>query len=134
MGSRMNRTVSAAQVQDLARSILQEQLRFVDSGPKCTVGNLFLVLFFAAARAASIFDACRRLGKTPCDQAVRNALSAWSPKMEELERRLNLALQARLPKGLFRKNRPMAIDQTQVPYYGQPFKDKRELCRGKPKA
>jgi putative transposase len=80
----------------------------------------------------SIFDACRRLRDRPCDQAVRNALVEQLPKtMPELERRLNRALQAKLPKGLFRKSRPMAIDLSEICYYGEPLKHKRELRRGK---
>jgi putative transposase len=131
----MNHTVSAAQVEELAAGFLQRGLNWVDHGPKCTVRNLFLVLFFAAARAGSIFDACQRLRRAPTDQAVHNALVAQLPKrMCELERQLNLALQARLPKGLFRKNRPMAIDLSEICYYGQPLKNKRELRRGKRKA
>ena len=100
MSSRMNHTVSAEQVESLAEGILRQGLRLVDHGPKCTVHTLFLILFFAAARAASIFDACRRLRNAPCDQAVRNALVAQLPAMPELERGMNLALQAKLPKGL----------------------------------
>ena len=134
MRSRMNHTVSAPEVQSLAAEILQRGLKWVDHGPKCTVRNLFLVLFFAAARATSICDACQRLKKAPTGQAVYDALVAQLPRMAELERRLNLALQAKLPKGLFRRNRPMAIDLSEISYYGQPFKSSRELRRGKRKA
>lgn len=135
MRSRMNHTVSSSQVHGLAEGILRRCLQLKDHGPKCTVSNLLLVLFFAAARAGSIFDACRRLLQAPCDQAVRNALSAQLPTTEaELERRLNLALQAKLPKGLFRKNRPMAIDLSEICYYGQPLRQPRELRRGKRKS
>jgi hypothetical protein len=63
MRSRMNHTVSAAQIHDLAGGILQQSLALVDRGRKCTVRNLLLVLFFAASRASSIFDACLRLAQ-----------------------------------------------------------------------
>ena len=59
MCSRMNHTVSATEVHELAGGILARCLELVDRGPRCTVRNLLLVLFFAAARAGSIFDACR---------------------------------------------------------------------------
>ena len=135
MRSRMNHTVSSSQVHELAGGIVRRCLQLKDHGPKCTAGNLLLVLFFAAARAGSIFDACRRLLQAPSDQAVRNALSAQLPKTEaELERRVNLALQAKLPKGLFRKNRPMAVDLSEICYYGQPLRQTRELRRGKRKS
>ncbi len=132
MRSRMNHTVSAAQVHDLAGGILQQSLALVDRGRKCTVRNLLLVLFFAASRASSIFDACLRLANAPSDQAVRDALLAQLPsRIGELERRLNVALAAKLPRNLFRKCRPMAIDLSEICYYGEPFKQQRELRRGK---
>jgi putative transposase len=131
----MNHTVSAAQVHELAGGILQRCLMIADHGHKCTVGNLLLVLFFAAARTGSIFDACRRLANGPSDQAVRNALVGQLPKdVKELERRLNLALRDKLPKSLFGKRRPMAIDLSEICYYGQPHRQQRELRRGKRKA
>lgn len=145
MGTRKNpndNTVSAEQVHDLAGGILQRCLQWTDTDNagghrrcKCTVRNIVLILFFAAARASSIFDACRRLrgnGNAPSDQAVRNALVEMLPAtMSELEQRLNSGLRQKLPKSLFRKARPIAIDITQVGYYGQPHQHERELCRGK---
>lgn len=118
---------------DLAAGILQRSLGLVDHGPKCTAGSVLLVLFFAAARATSIYDACLRLARAPSDQAVRDALAAMLPKqMPALERRLNDALAERLPKGLLRKARPLAIDTHNDPYYGKPHKRAEELRRGKP--
>jgi hypothetical protein len=133
MGSRTNHTVCAAEVHDLAGGILRQHLQLKDWGPKCTIRNLLLILFFAAARAGSIFDACQRLRRAPTDQAVRNALVAQLPEMGELEQRLNRALAAQLPKGLQRRNRVMAIDLSEICYYGQPFEKKGELRRGKRK-
>jgi hypothetical protein len=123
MDSRMNHTVSASQVHALAQEILQSCLKLVDHGPRCTARNLLLVLFFAVARVGSIFDACLRLANGPSSQAVRNALAAQLPKdMAEMERRLNQALCARLPKGLLRRCRSMAIDINEICYYGQPHR------------
>jgi Transposase DDE domain len=133
MGSRTNHTVCAAEVHDLAGGILRHHLQLEDRGPKCTIRNLLLVLFFAAARAGSIFDACQRLRRAPTDQAVRNALVAQLPEVGELEQRLNRALAAQLPKGLGRRRHPMAIDLSEICYYGQPLKKKGELRRGKRK-
>lgn len=134
MGSRMNHTVCAAEVHDLAGGILQQCLQLRDHGPRCTVRNLLLILFFAAARAGSIFDACRRLRHAPSDQAIYNALVAQLPrKLDEMERRLNVGLATQLPKRMFRKNRPMAIDLSEIGYYGQPWEQERELRRGKRK-
>jgi hypothetical protein len=91
-----------------------------------------MVLFFAASRVTSIYDACRRLARAPSDQAVRDAAGDMLPRtMPALERRLNDALAERVPKGLFAKARPVAIDLHQDPYYGKPHKRQKELRRGK---
>lgn len=132
MRSRKNDTVHARQVHDRAAGILQESLKFTDQGYRCTLENLFLVLLFAAGRMASLFDACRRLSRAPSDQTIRNALAGQLPRMGELERRLNEALVAKLPKSL-RSPRPMAIDIHESCYYGLPGKSPKELCRGKRK-
>lgn len=131
-----NNIPSARQVEDLAAGILQKSLQLVDHGYKCTVATLLRVLFFAAARTTSIFDATQRLAESPSDQAVRNALIAQLPaSMSRLEERLNHALQAKLPKRLARRRHwPMAADITEICYYGQPWKQQRELRRGKRKA
>src|SRR5687768_707843 len=132
MRSRKNDGFCARRASDMAAGILQRSLQLVDHGPKCTVGNVLLVLFFAAARVSSIYDACRRLAGAPTDQAVRDALGDMLPRqMPALERRLNLALADRLPKGLKKKARPFALDTHGDPYYGKPHKRARELRRGK---
>jgi hypothetical protein len=129
---RNNSGLCARQASDMAAGILQRSLNLVDHGPKCTVGNILLVLFFAAARLSSIYDACRRLARAPTDQAVRDALNRMLPKtMPALERRLNEALAERVPKGLLRKARPLALDTHDEPYYGEPHKHRKELRRGK---
>lgn len=122
---------SSMKVEELAGGILREALGLSDHGPKCTARTLLLVLFFAAARVTSIFDACRRLVAAPCDQTIRNVLAAWMPTMPDLERRLNQGLRAKLTRGLKRRARAMALDVTQIGYYGQPWKELRELRRGK---
>jgi len=122
----------ARDVNDLAAGILQRSLNLADHGPKCTVGAVLTVLLFAAARVTSIYDACRRLARAPSDQAVRDALGDMLPKtMPVLERRLNDALAERVPKGVLRKSRPVAIDTHSDPYYGKPHKRQKELRRGK---
>jgi hypothetical protein len=98
---------------------------------KCAARVVLLVLFFAVSRTGSIHDACLRLANAPCDQAVRNALAGWMPSMPEMERRLNQALRAKLPKGLLNKALIMAIDVTEICYYGRPWRRTKELRRGK---
>jgi hypothetical protein len=133
MRSRTNYTVSRAQVYDQVAGVMYRHLGLRDHGYKCKLSVLLSILFFAAARISSIFDACRRLRQAPSDEAVRQALRALLPRRVELERRLNRALHDKLPKSLRRKPRPLALDLTELPHYGQPWDDPRELCRGKPR-
>jgi len=133
MRSRKYDSVSPVRVRDEASGILHEQVKLRDHSRKCTLQVLLAVLFFAASRTSSIFDACRRLRRAPCDDTMQDALAEQLPGRVELTRRLNRALSCRLPKSLFRKRRPMAIDLTEIPYHGQPQRDPRELCRGRPK-
>jgi hypothetical protein len=122
---------SAEEIECTARGILQESLKLTDRGRKCMAQSVLLILFFAVSRASSIHDACLRLRHAPCGQAIRNALAAWMPSMPKMESRLNQALRFKLPKGL--KNRPLAlaIDLTEICYYGRPWRRKNELRRGK---
>jgi hypothetical protein len=125
-------SVSVGSVQDRVAGLLQDQVGITDVGHKCGATVLISVWMFAASRVGSIFDACRRLRRAPSDQAVRQALGAMLSGPAEWQRRLNAALTRRLPKSLFRKPRPLAIDLTEIPYHGKPWQDPRELCRSKP--
>jgi hypothetical protein len=127
-------SVSATQVQERAGGLLAAALELQPHGYKCSVSTILLVLFLAAARVSSIHDACARLERAPTGQAVFDALADWLPSMRELEERLNRALARQLPKGLFKKSRPLAVDYTEIPYYGRPYRAQRELRRGKRKA
>lgn len=126
--------ITAPQLHQQASSLLQRHLRLPDHGPKTTAPVLFAILFWAAARLASIAAACRELRDAPCDQAVRNALLATLPDFYELQRRLNRALRGSLPKALTRRRHVVAIDLVLKPYYGLPHSDAAEIYRGACKA
>jgi Transposase DDE domain len=128
-------TLTAAYVHTLARNHAQHYLRLADHGPKTTAGVLFTILFWAAARLASLAAACASLRKAPSDQAVRDALLATLPDFHELQRRLHRALQGGLPKTLGRRRGVhLALDLVLIPYYGLPEDDADELYRGAEKA
>lgn len=92
------------------------------------------IVLRAAARCISISAACRDLAGAPSDQAVRNALSAELPKtLSVLERRVNQAMTAELPRRMRRRRWQVAIDLHLTPYYGQPKKNRNELYYGKPR-
>ena len=120
MRSRRDYIVTKDEVYSYANDWLSAALQLEYEGTKCTTSTLFQVLLIAAARVVSIFAACRDLADAPSDQTIRNALAASLPEIDELERRLNRALVAKLPKALRRKARMIAIDLTLIPYHGQP--------------
>ncbi len=126
--------ITKSEVHAYAKDWLGTALRLEYQGYKCSSSTLLQILLIAAARVVSVFAACRSLADAPTDQTIRNALAATLPEMAELERRLNLALVARMPKALRRKSRMLAIDLTLIPYHGQPACDVKEIFRGEPKS
>ncbi len=127
-------TVTNKAVQEHAAGLLQKHLRPKDFSKKCTWAVLCHVLFAAAARLTSIFQACQRLADAPSDQTVRDALLATLPEYAELQRRVNRALAGDLPKSLRRRRQRLAIDLHLVPYHGEPFRDPKEIYRGQAKS
>jgi hypothetical protein len=100
-------TITAKDVQLHAAQFCQRHLRLQDHGPKCRASVLLTILFYAAARITSIAAACTALLKAPSDQAVRDALLATLPDLQELQRRLNRALAGDLPKALRQRRQPL---------------------------
>lgn len=134
MRSRPDYIVTKNEVHGIANEWLRLALRLEYEGTKCTASTLLQILLMAAARAVSIFAACRDLADAPSDQTIRNALAASLPPIDELERRLNRALATKLPKALRYKPRRIAIDLVLIPYHGQPAYDEREIYRGAAKS
>lgn len=134
MRSGMKYTVTSREVHDRTASTVLEHIQLTDHGPKCTASLLITILFYAASRITSIFDACQRLAQAPSDQAVRDALRATLPPINELERRLNAGLAADLPKALRKGRHPVAFDVTLIPYHGEPYRSPEEIYRGQPKS
>jgi Transposase DDE domain len=127
-------TVTPAAVRAHAQHLCQKHLRLSSHGPKCTSGMLWAVLFYAAARVASIAAACKALRDAPSDTAVHDALLATLPDTQELQRRVNRALQGDLPKALRRRRQPLAIDLHLVPYHGLPLHSVQEVYRSRAKS
>ena len=134
MRSRTKYTITAREVHHRTAGIVQNHIQLTDHGPKCTASLLITILLYAASRITSIFDACQRLLGAPSDQALRDALRATLPPIDELERRLNAALAADLPKALRKRRYPMAIDLTLIPYHGEPYRCAEEIYRGEAKS
>jgi hypothetical protein len=129
-------TLRDRDVQEHAATLLQRHLRCRDYSAKTTVAMVFHVLFFAAATLSSVFAACQRLRQGPSDDTLRKALLAMLPAFAELQRRVNRALAASLPKALHKRRQRLrlAIDLTLIPYHGQPEADPQEIYRSKAKS
>ncbi len=75
-----------------------------------------------------------RLRDAPCDTAFHDALPATLPGLDQLQRRVNRALQGHLPKALRRRRQPLAIDLTLIPYHGLPLHHTDEVYRSQAKS
>jgi hypothetical protein len=122
-------TLTCRDVQKHAARLLQTQLKLRDFSRKCTAAVLLHVLFAAAARLTSIFNACQQLKQAPSLQTLLNALLATLPAYAELQRRVNRALAGDLPKPLRRRSQRLAIDLTLIPYHGGPYAEAKEIYR-----
>src|SRR5262249_9148014 len=129
-------TLTASHVHDHVAAVWRRCVRLPDYSPRVTAGAVYAVLLFAAACACTIAGACRRLLRAPCDQSLYDALDATLPGRVELQRRLNRALRAGVPKAVRRGKRPakVAIDVNLVPYYGRPDPDDDMVHKGQQKA
>jgi len=127
-------TLTPHDVQYHAQRLCQKHLRLRSHGRLCTAGMLWTVLLYAASRITSIASACASLRDAPSDTAFHDALLATLPQTQELQRRLNRALQGDLPRGLRRHRQPLAIDLTLLPYHGEPLRDPSEVYRAQAKS
>jgi hypothetical protein len=132
MRSRKNYRVSANQVHQWALQWLLDAKLLKDHGWLCTAVAVWDVVLRAATHMISIFAACRDMVRAPSHQAVFDALTDGLPRtLAALERRLNEALTAPLPRCLFRRSWAVAIDWHLLPYYGEPCRSRNELYRSK---
>jgi putative transposase len=133
----MQFTLTSSDVQSLTQALLVRHLRLKDY-KRCPVCTLLAVLFTACSRLSSLFACCFHLKHAPCHETIRKALHANLPDLDELQKRLNLALAAcidrRLRRHLCRVKRSVAVDLHLKPYHGKPQSDADELVRGQAKS
>src|SRR5262245_54827559 len=129
-------TLTHHDVEGYCHRLLHRGLRLPSYSKKCSFGLLCSVLLYVAAKATTIKQACSRLKGVPCDQTIYDALDATLPQRVELQRRLNRALRASLPRSVRKgkKSCPVAIDLFLIPYYGLPDKDEDRVYKGEEKA
>jgi len=126
-------TLTRQGVHAVAIHHLHQHLGVRDFSPRCTAAMLLSAVVAAAAGLTSLVAVARRLLGLPSGETIRKALLANLPGRAELERRLNRALAAALPRGLTRRPQPLAIDLTLRPYHGQPLRDPAEVYRSQAK-
>lgn len=126
-------TITRHHVHHVTLARLTDHLRLPDHSRRCPAATVLLVVLAAAARLCSVTAAARRLATAPSDQTVRTALAGTLPERWELERRLNRALAADLPRSLTGTRQPLAIDLTLRPYHGEPFEELAEIYRSQAK-
>ena len=127
-------SLTGKDVQEHTAALLRKHLGLKEMGGKCNLAVLLHVLCAAAARLTSLFDACAQLQKAPSREAARLALLATLPDFASLQRGVNRALVADLPKALRQRKQQFAIDLHLVPYYGQAQVDPKEIYRSQAKA
>lgn len=111
---------------------LRKYLKLRDYGRTCSADCLVRILAAAAAQRLSVHGICQQL-QGPSDETVRQALQANLPDAPQLQRRLNQALAADLPRPLRKGRYDWALDVDQLPYHGKPHASADELVRGQPK-
>jgi putative transposase len=98
--------------------------------------DIWDVLVAAAVERVTIETACDLLEEAPSPNTVRSIVQEMlkdDTALEQLEKRVNELLVARLPKGLLKRARPAAIDVTEIPYHGRHDEDDEHIRRGRAK-
>jgi Transposase DDE domain len=127
-------TLTPAQVYRFAIDFCQPHLRFRAVG-KVTGEVILSVLFAAAARLSSIHETCGRLAKAPCEETFTAALYPQLLDLDLIQRRVNAAFAAHLPRALRRRQRPLTIaaDLTLIASYGRHELDDPQVYRSQAK-
>jgi putative transposase len=96
--------------------------------------DLLRVLVFAAAARLSVHQACAQLERAPSGPTVLGNLASQCSALDALEGHRNALLARRLPKGLGKRGRRVAVDLVALPYHGTVDEaDQDEVCRSKAK-
>ena len=130
-------TVTSRDVQEHTATLLRTRVGLKETKEtkgKCTLPILIHLVCAAAARLTSIFAACAQMKDAPSSETARKALLSTLPDYANLQKGVNRALVADIPKALRNRKQHIAIDLHLVPYYGQPFQDAKEIYRSQAKA
>lgn len=115
---------------------LQDHLGVAANGYKCTTEDLIQVLIAMASQRTTLEDACTLLPGTPDATTIRDYLNAQltTGRLPELESQVNAALQAQIPRRVWHKQRDIALDTHERPYYGKVPQEQGLWVYSRPKA
>jgi len=109
------------QVVDHARDLLHTHLPLSADGYACTTDDLLNVLLGIATNRGTLEAVCRDWVGLVGPETVRGYFNTQLrvEDLPELERRLNAALGAEIPRRIWRQAQQVAIDFHDRPYYGK---------------
>jgi putative transposase len=127
-------TLTSREVLETAQARLAEHVELEAEGYRCTSDDLYKILIGASVQQTTIESACAQWVDTPGGSTVRNYLNEQlkAEELPELEKHLNQALVADLPRRIWRKARVLAIDMHDRCYYGKQPQEEGLWVRGKP--
>jgi len=128
--------VTAEEVHHLVSEVLQEYFELDMSESPYEAQDIWDVLVAAAVEKLSIESSCKLLENAPSPNVVRTQVKSYLNEggLNELEKRLNEMLVARLPKKLLHRVLCCAADITEIPYHGQDDGTNDLIRRGKAKS
>jgi putative transposase len=100
---------------------LNDYLPLEADGYVCTGADLWRIVLGASAKRMTIHGMCESLENAPSDVAVRGYLNAQLTveDLPQIERQMNAALAAQIPRRVFKRARDTAIDFHEQAYYGK---------------
>jgi putative transposase len=128
--------VDSAQLLTSLCQCLEPYLPLDLQGTRISASDLWYVLGYASVHATSIEASCTELAEAPSGNRVREVLQAALPAPRVLQRCLNGALRAQLPKVLLKGKRSysLALDCTLIPYHGRAEDDDPDVLRAQAKS
>jgi putative transposase len=123
------------EVLEHARSGLEEHLALKAAGYKCSTEGILDVLLGVAATQDTLESVCADLVGTPKPETIRRYLNEQltAERLPELQQQLNEALAQEVPKRVWRRERDIAIDLHDRPYYGNAPQEEALWVRGRAK-
>jgi hypothetical protein len=113
--------LSAEEMRMTMQEVAQEHLPFEADGYVCTSEMIYDVLMKAASEGISLDAACRDLADSATGNTIREIINEQLSveQLRQDEDKINAALQARVPKQIFKKKLAAAIDEHDEPFYGK---------------